>query len=135
MNLLRQQRLTEAADADAGFQRDIIAAATTARTPSGKRGMLSVGRGMLGDFWRGRRPAEPVRRACPRQNSAGLMQVPRPAECENGGGALFGRGVQQQWQMKEMLSPRYTTRYGDLLPRQITRYPCTADGKPPPASQ
>ncbi|MFR6579314.1 MAG: DUF4113 domain-containing protein, partial [Klebsiella pneumoniae] len=24
--------------------------------------------------------------------------------------------IQQQWQMKrEMLSPRYTTRYGDLL--------------------
>ncbi|MEG9300800.1 DUF4113 domain-containing protein [Klebsiella pneumoniae] len=27
-----------------------------------------------------------------------------------------GQGIQQQWQMKrEMLSPRYTTRYGDLL--------------------
>ncbi|MCR6474487.1 DUF4113 domain-containing protein, partial [Bacillus safensis] len=25
-------------------------------------------------------------------------------------------GIQQQWQMKrEMLSPRYTTRYSDLL--------------------
>ncbi|CDL56244.1 Error-prone, lesion bypass DNA polymerase V (UmuC) [Klebsiella pneumoniae] len=34
------------------------------------------------------------------------------------GGALYfaGQGIQQQWQMKrEMLSPRYTTRYGDLL--------------------
>ncbi|ENZ7710704.1 DUF4113 domain-containing protein, partial [Klebsiella aerogenes] len=27
-----------------------------------------------------------------------------------------GQGIQQPWQMKrEMLSPRYTTRYSDLL--------------------
>ncbi|EMP8599829.1 DUF4113 domain-containing protein, partial [Klebsiella pneumoniae] len=36
----------------------------------------------------------------------------------DGRGALYfaGQGIQQQWQMKrEMLSPRYTTRYSDLL--------------------
>ncbi len=33
-------------------------------------------------------------------------------------GTLYfaGQGIQQQWQMKrEMLSPRYTTRFSDLL--------------------
>ncbi|MWL73961.1 DUF4113 domain-containing protein, partial [Escherichia coli] len=37
---------------------------------------------------------------------------------EKGRGTLYfaGQGIQQQWQMKrEMLSPRYTTRIGDLL--------------------
>ncbi|QFH72739.1 DUF4113 domain-containing protein [Enterobacter sp. E76] len=39
-------------------------------------------------------------------------------DAEDGRGALFfaGQGIQQQWQMKrEMLSPRYTTRFKDLL--------------------
>lgn len=46
------------------------------------------------------------------------MQVLDQLNAKNGRGALYfaGQGVQQQWQMKrEMLSPRYTTRYGDLL--------------------
>ena len=46
------------------------------------------------------------------------MQVLDQLRAKNGRGALYfaGQGVQQQWQMKrEMLSPRYTTRYGDLL--------------------
>nr|VXZ85894.1 DNA polymerase V subunit UmuC [Klebsiella pneumoniae] len=53
----------------------------------------------------------------PRHNSARLMQVLDQLNAKNGRGALFCRpGIQQQWQMKrEMLSPRYTTRYGDLL--------------------
>ncbi|WP_251280597.1 DUF4113 domain-containing protein, partial [Enterobacter hormaechei] len=37
---------------------------------------------------------------------------------ENGRGTLYfaGQGIQQPWQMKrEMLSPRYTTRFADLL--------------------
>ncbi|MBV7362575.1 DUF4113 domain-containing protein, partial [Klebsiella pneumoniae] len=51
-------------------------------------------------------------------NSARLMQVLDQLNAKNGRGALYfaGQGIQQQWQMKrEMLSPRYTTRYGDLL--------------------
>ena len=54
----------------------------------------------------------------PRHNSARLMQVLDQLNAKNGRGALYfaGQGIQQQWQMKrEMLSPRYTTRYGDLL--------------------
>ncbi|WP_197197316.1 DUF4113 domain-containing protein, partial [Cytobacillus firmus] len=37
---------------------------------------------------------------------------------KNGKGTLYfaGQGIQQQWQMKRgMLSPRYTTRFTDLL--------------------
>ncbi|HFI3614986.1 TPA: DUF4113 domain-containing protein, partial [Escherichia coli] len=36
---------------------------------------------------------------------------------KGGRGTLYfaGQGIQQQWQMKrEMLSPRYTTRFSDL---------------------
>lgn len=54
----------------------------------------------------------------PRHNSARLMQVLDQLNAKNGRGALYfaAQGIQQQWQMKrEMLSPRYTTRYGDLL--------------------
>ncbi len=88
--------------------------------PSGKRASLSEGRRDARRFLQpGRRPAESVRRACSaaqqRQTDAGS----RSAECEKrqgGRSILPARGIQQQWQMKrEMLSPRYTTRYGDLL--------------------
>ncbi|WP_347116471.1 DUF4113 domain-containing protein [Leclercia sp. S52] len=37
---------------------------------------------------------------------------------KEGHGTLWfaGQGIEQQWQMKrEMLSPRYTTRFSDLL--------------------
>ncbi len=46
------------------------------------------------------------------------MEVLDHLNAKDGRGTLYfaGQGVQQQWQMKrEMLSPRYTTRYSDLL--------------------
>lgn len=46
------------------------------------------------------------------------MEVLDQLNAKDGKGTLFfaGQGIQQQWQMKrEMLSPRYTTRYSDLL--------------------
>lgn len=45
------------------------------------------------------------------------MQVLDQLNAKNGRGrSILPAGIQQQWQMKrEMLSPRYTTRYGDLL--------------------
>jgi len=45
------------------------------------------------------------------------MNVLDYLNAKNGHGTLYfaGQGIQQQWQMKrEMLSPRYTTRYTDL---------------------
>lgn len=45
------------------------------------------------------------------------MNVLDRLNAENGHDTLYfaGQGIQQQWQMKrEMLSPRYTTRYADL---------------------
>lgn len=53
----------------------------------------------------------------PRKNSQKLMDVLDHLNAENGRGTLYfaGQGIQQQWQMKrEMLSPRYTTRFADL---------------------
>ncbi|EHK3226423.1 DUF4113 domain-containing protein, partial [Enterobacter hormaechei] len=47
-----------------------------------------------------------------------LMEVLDHLNAKDGKGTLYfaGQGIQQQWQMKrEMLSPRYTTRYSDLL--------------------
>ncbi|MFT0669056.1 DUF4113 domain-containing protein, partial [Enterobacter hormaechei subsp. xiangfangensis] len=47
-----------------------------------------------------------------------LMDVLDHLNAENGRGTLYfaGQGIQQPWQMKrEMLSPRYTTRFADLL--------------------
>ncbi|MDL0035787.1 DUF4113 domain-containing protein, partial [Enterobacter hormaechei] len=47
-----------------------------------------------------------------------LMEVLDHLNVKDGKGTLYfaGQGIQQQWQMKrEMLSPRYTTRYSDLL--------------------
>lgn len=73
---------------------------------------------MLGDFYsQGVAQLNLFDELAPRHNSARLMQVLDQLNAKNGGGALFcRRGIQQQWQMKrEMLSPRYTTRYGDLL--------------------
>ncbi|PLC79684.1 protein umuC [Klebsiella variicola] len=54
----------------------------------------------------------------PRKNSGKLMEVLDHLNAKNGRGALYfaGQGIQTARQMKrEMLSPRYTTRYSDLL--------------------
>lgn len=54
----------------------------------------------------------------PRLNSEVLMQTLDKLNKKQGRGTLFfaGQGIEQPWQMKrEMLSPRYTTRFSDLL--------------------
>lgn len=56
--------------------------------------------------------------AVPRRNSEKLMEVLDQLNAKGGKGTLFfaGQGIHQQWQMKrDMLSPRYTTRFKDLL--------------------
>ena len=100
--------------------RDIIAAATNCLDAIWKAGHRYQKAGvMLGDFYsQGVAQLTLFDELAPRQNSARLMQVLDQLNAKNGRGALYfaGQGVQQQWQTKrEMLSPRYTTRYGDLL--------------------
>ena len=54
----------------------------------------------------------------PRRNSEQLMEVLDRLNAKDGRGTLYfaGQGIQQPWQMKrQMLSPRYTTRYSDFL--------------------
>ncbi|MBJ6531675.1 DUF4113 domain-containing protein, partial [Enterobacter hormaechei] len=54
----------------------------------------------------------------PRASSERLMEVLDHLNAKDAKGTLYfaGLGIQHQWQMKrEMLSPRYTTRYSDLL--------------------
>lgn len=100
--------------------RDIIAAATSCLDAIWKAGHRYQKAGvMLGDFYsQGVAQLNLFDELAPRHNSARLMQVLDQLNAKNGRGALYfaGQGIQQQWQMKrEMLSPRYTTRYGDLL--------------------
>lgn len=74
---------------------------------------------MLGDFFsQGVAQLNLFDDAAPQQNSEKLMEVLDHLNAKDGRGTLFfaGQGIQQQWQMKrEMLSPRYTTRFSDLL--------------------
>ena len=74
---------------------------------------------MLGDFFsRGVAQLNLFDDAAPRRNSEKLMAVLDQLNAKGGKGTLFfaGQGIQQQWQMKrDMLSPRYTTRFSDLL--------------------
>lgn len=74
---------------------------------------------MLGDFFsQGVAQLNLFDENAPREDSAQLMQLLDHLNAKGGKGTLYfaGQGVQQQWQMKrEMLSPRYTTRYSDLL--------------------
>lgn len=74
---------------------------------------------MLGDFFsQGVAQLNLFDENAPREDSAQLMQVIDQFNAKGGKGSLYfaGQGMQQQWQMKrEMLSPRYTTRYSDLL--------------------
>ncbi|EBX0280616.1 DNA polymerase V subunit UmuC, partial [Salmonella enterica subsp. enterica serovar Bispebjerg] len=54
----------------------------------------------------------------PRAGSEKPMDVLDHLNAKKGRGKLCfaGEGIQQQWAMKrEMLSPRYTTRFSDLL--------------------
>jgi DNA polymerase V len=53
----------------------------------------------------------------PRADSEQLMTLLDQLNAKEGKGTLYfaGQGIQQQWQMKrDMLSPRYTTRFSDL---------------------
>ncbi|MDA3989961.1 Y-family DNA polymerase [Klebsiella aerogenes] len=74
---------------------------------------------MLGDFYsQGVAQLNLFDDNAPRQNSEKLMEVLDHLNAKDGRGTLYfaGQGIQQQWQMKrEMLSPRYTTRFEDLL--------------------
>ena len=74
---------------------------------------------MLGDFFsQGVAQLNLFDENAPRNDSAPLMNILDRLNAKGGKGTLYfaGQGIQQQWQMKrEMLSPRYTTRYSDLL--------------------
>ena len=74
---------------------------------------------MLGDFFsQGVAQLNLFDGNAPREDSAQLMQVLDLLNAKGGKGTLYfaGQGRQQQWQMKrEMLSPRYTTRFSDLV--------------------
>ncbi len=74
---------------------------------------------MLGDFYsQGVAQLNLFDDNAPRANSEELMRVLDHLNAKDGRGTLYfaGQGIQQPWHMKrEMLSPRYTTRYSDLL--------------------
>ncbi len=73
---------------------------------------------MLGDFFSsGVAQLNLFDEAPPRHNSEALMAMMDDLNKKGRGTLWFaGQGIQQQWQMKrEMLSPRYTTRFADLL--------------------
>lgn len=100
--------------------RDIIAAATRSLDAIWKDGHRYQKAGvMLGDFFsQGIAQLNLFDDNAPRRDSGKLMEVLDHLNAKEGRGMLFfaGQGIQQQWQMKrEMLSPRYTTRYTDLL--------------------
>ena len=73
---------------------------------------------MLGDFFsQGVAQLNLFDDSAPRAGSEKLMEVLAHLKAKDGKGTLCfaGQGIQQQWQMKrEMLSPRYTTRFSDL---------------------
>ncbi len=99
--------------------RDIIGAATHCLDVIWKNGHRYQKAGvMLGDFYsQGVAQLNLFDENPPRKNSQKLMNVLDYLNAKNGHGTLYfaGEGIQQQWQMKrEMLSPRYTTRYADL---------------------
>ncbi|HEE9908865.1 TPA: Y-family DNA polymerase [Citrobacter braakii] len=100
--------------------RDIIAAATRSLDAIWKDGHRYQKAGvMLGDFFsQGIAQLNLFDDNAPRRGSEKLMEVLDHLNAKEGRGALYfaGQGTQQQWAMKrEMLSPRYTTRYEDLL--------------------
>lgn len=100
--------------------RDIIAAATRSLDAIWKDGHRYQKAGvMLGDFFsKGVAQLNLFDDNAPRRGSEKLMEVLDHLNAKEGKGALYfaGQGIRQQWAMKrEMLSPRYTTRYEDLL--------------------
>ncbi|QGJ41084.1 translesion error-prone DNA polymerase V subunit UmuC [Citrobacter freundii] len=100
--------------------RDIIAAATRSLDAIWRDGHRYQKAGvMLGDFFsQGIAQLNLFDDNAPRRGSEKLMEVLDHLNAKEGKGALYfaGQGIQQQWAMKrEMLSPRYTTRYEDLL--------------------
>lgn len=100
--------------------RDIIAAATRCLDAVWKDGHRYQKAGvMLGDFYsQGVAQLNLFDDNALRQNSEKLMAVLDHLNAKNGREALYfaGQGIQAGWQMKrDMLSPRYTTRFSDLL--------------------
>ena len=100
--------------------RDIITAATKCLDAIWRDGHRYQKAGvMLGDFYsQGVAQLNLFDDNAPRKNSGKLMEVLDHLNAKNGRGTLYfaGQGIQTTWQMKrEMLSPRYTTRYSDLL--------------------
>ncbi|HHG0454654.1 Y-family DNA polymerase [Citrobacter freundii] len=100
--------------------RDIIAAATRSLDAIWKDGHRYQKAGvMLGDFFsQGIAQLNLFDDNAPRRGSEKLMEVLDHLNAKDGRGTLYfaGQGIQQQWQMKrEMLSPRYTTRFSDLI--------------------
>lgn len=100
--------------------RDIITAATKCLDAIWRDGHRYQKAGvMLGDFYsQGVAQLNLFDDNAPRKNSEKLMEVLDHINAKDGRGSLYfaGQGIQTAWQMKrEMLSPRYTTRYSDLL--------------------
>ncbi|ASO83958.1 Y-family DNA polymerase [Escherichia coli] len=100
--------------------RDIIAAATRSLDAIWKDGhRYQKGGVMLGDFFsQGIAQLNLFDDNALRAGSEKLMEVLDHLNAKGGRGTLYfaGQGIQQQWAMKrEMLSPRYTTRYEDLI--------------------
>lgn len=100
--------------------RDIIAAATRCLDAIWKDGHRYQKAGViLGDFFsQGVAQLNLFDDNAPRAGSEKLMEVLDQLNAKGGRGTLYfaGQGIQQQWAMKrEMLSPRYTTRFSDLL--------------------
>ncbi|WP_288648534.1 Y-family DNA polymerase [uncultured Klebsiella sp.] len=99
--------------------RDIITAATKCLDAIWRDGHRYQKAGvMLGDFYsHGVAQLNLFDDNAPRQNSEKLMEVLDHLNAKDGRGTLYfaGQGIQSAWQMKrEMLSPRYTTRFSDL---------------------
>ncbi|MHC6686323.1 Y-family DNA polymerase [Klebsiella pneumoniae] len=100
--------------------RDIITAATKCLDAIWRDGHRYQKAGvMLGDFYsQGVAQLNLFDDNAPRKNSGKLMEVLDHLNAKNGRGSLYfaGQGIQTTWQMKrDMLSPRYTTRFSDLL--------------------
>jgi len=100
--------------------RDIIGAAIRCLDAVWKEGYRYQKAGvMLGDFFsQGVAQLNLFDDNAPRANSEKLMEVLDKLNGKDGRGTLYfaGQGIQPLWQMKrEMLSPRYTTRFSDLL--------------------
>ncbi|HBQ2385839.1 Y-family DNA polymerase [Klebsiella pneumoniae] len=100
--------------------RDIITAATKCLDVIWREGHRYQKAGvMLGDFYsQGVAQLNLFDDNAPWKNSEKLMEVLDHLNAKDGRGTLYfaGQGIQTTWQMKrEMLSPRYTTRFSDLL--------------------